>query len=197
MSIAQILNLKIITPLAVYSLGMAVYALFIWHFYRFLARKDIFNFHTEKYTDKQGKTTFKSSIGFLSYLLNYVIIVPISTFLWFAILSAFILFMAKSQPVNQILLVAMAIIAATRITAYYNEDLSRDMAKMLPFTLLGIFIIDPSFFSLEMVLTRIKEVPTFLLAILNYIVFTVALEFTLRLILVIKQKIKPTKIVSP
>jgi hypothetical protein len=197
MSIAQILNLEMITPLASYSLGMAVYAVFIWHFYRFLAKRDIFNFHTEKYTDKQGKLTFKGIIGFTSYLINYLIIIPISTFFWFAVLAAFLLFMAKQQPINQILLVSMAIIAATRITAYYNEDLSRDMAKMLPFTLLGIFIIDPSFFSLDLVFTRIKEIPTFLTAILNYVVFTVALEFTLRLIVTIKQLVKPNKMVSP
>ena len=136
MDIAQILNLEMITPLALYSLGMAVYGVFIWHFYRFLARKDIFNFHTEKYMDKQGKLTFKGVIGFIFYFINYLILVPISTFFWFAVLAAFLLFMAKEQPLNQILLVSMAIIAATRITAYYNEDLSRDMAKMLPFTLL-------------------------------------------------------------
>ena len=46
-------------------------------------------------------------------------------------------------------------------------------------------------------MTRIKETPTFLLAILNYIIFTVALEFTLRLIVTIKQLVKPNKIVSP
>ena len=36
----------------------------------------------------------------------------------------------------------MGLVAATRITAYYNEDLSRDMAKTIPFALLGIMIID-------------------------------------------------------
>jgi len=175
---------ELIIPLVIYSVGMAVYAVFIWKFYRFLARRDVVKFHPEKY-EKDGKPTFKSFIGFIAYIINYIILVPVSTFIWFVILAAFLLFMAKEQPIEQILLISMAIIAATRMTSYFNEDLSKDLAKMLPFALLGIFVVNPNFFSLDLVLERFKELPVFLTTIFNYLVFVILLEFVLRIIHVV------------
>ncbi|MBW2992725.1 hypothetical protein KY345_05920 [Candidatus Woesearchaeota archaeon] len=174
----------LILPLTLYSFGMAVYAIIIWKFYRFLARRDIIKFQAEKYSE-EGRPTFKGFFGFMAYVINYIILVPISSFIWFAVLSTFLLFMAKEQPINQILLISMSIIAATRITAYYHEDLSKDLAKILPFALLGIFVVNPTFFSLDLVVERFKELPTFFTSILTYIVFAVALEFILKILHII------------
>ena len=36
----------------------------------------------------------------------------------------------------------MAVLTAVRVTAYYNEDLSKDISKILPYGLLGIFLVN-------------------------------------------------------
>ena len=181
MDILQYINYEQLLPLALYALGMAVYAVFIWKFYRFLGRRDIITFDIEKYS-KSKHPVLVSFVGFIAYVFNYIILVPVSAFLWFAVLSVFLLFMSKSQPVSQILLISMAIIAATRITSYYHEDLSRDLAKMLPFALLGIFAVDSTFFSLDLIVERVKEMPSLMMLIVNYLAFVVALEFVLRIL---------------
>ena len=111
--------------LTAYTIGMVVYAIVIWHFYRSLAKKEIFK-------KKEGGTGW--------YVLKYLIIFPIISFIWFIILSVFLFFLAKDLPVEGVLLASIAIVSAVRAAAYYNEDLSRDMAKLVPLALLAISI---------------------------------------------------------
>ena len=75
----------------------------------------------------------------------------------------------------------MAVLSAIRITAYYNEDLSRDLSKILPFALLAVFLIDLSYFSFS------ASIDALLLALLSweiiiyYLGFVIALEFIMRI----------------
>ena len=39
-------------------------------------------------------------------------------------------------------LIATSVVGAVRILSYWTEDLSRDVAKMLPFAVLGVFLVD-------------------------------------------------------
>jgi hypothetical protein len=90
--------------------------------------------------------------------------------------------MSKEQTIQQILFIGAAVIAATRITAYYNEDLSRDLAKMIPLALLGVFIVQADFFSTEILIARINELPNFMIEIASFILFFLVLEIALRII---------------
>ena len=71
------------------------------------------------------------------------------------------------------------------MAAYYNEDLSRDLAKILPFAVLAIFLIDGSFFQISESLENLREVNNHRESILYYLLFLVAVEFALRPILAI------------
>ena len=60
--------------------------------------------------------------------------------------------------------------------------------KMLPFALLGLFLVDPSFFSYTEIITKIETMPEFFSQCIQYIVFIVLIEWVLRMILPITKK---------
>ncbi|MDP2906545.1 MAG: hypothetical protein Q8O03_01250 [Nanoarchaeota archaeon] len=154
--------------------------MFIFKFYRFLARKDVFKLDLKRY----NKTSFaflKKIISVIFYLIEYILLFPIFVFFWFIIMVVLFSFLAKSQPVNNILLVSIAVVGAVRFTAYYHEDLSKDLAKMLPFALLGVFLIDISYFKFSESLTVIQQIPSQWHVMLYYLLFIILLEFVLRI----------------
>ena len=73
------------------------------------------------------------------------------------------------------------IVAAARVTAYYNEALARDIAKMLPFALLGVFIIERTLISPDAIWQNILALPSHIPTVLSYALFTVIIEFVLRI----------------
>lgn len=172
-------------PVATFGFAIFVYGLIIWYFYRSLAKRDLFSLNLKKY-EKQKHAALKKLIGFISYLIEYVIVFPVITFLWFLVLALFLFLLAKSQSIQGILLISMALVSGVRIAAYYSEDLSRDLAKLLPFALLGIALVDPSFFSLQLFFDRLTEVIGFLPSTINFILFIILLESALKVLLVTK-----------
>ena len=66
------------------------------------------------------------------------------------------------------------------MTAYYKKDLSKEIAKLLPFTLLAFFILDIVSFKFERVITHITQIPSFISSILIYLGFIILLEIVLR-----------------
>jgi hypothetical protein len=136
-----------VSPLVLFIIGIAVYALFIFKFYRFLARRDVIRLRMNKW--KHGFEGFVEKVYlFFAYIAEYLVIIPLLTFFWFFVLAMFIMLLTKNQTLETVLLVSMAVVGAVRVTSYYSEDLSRDLAKMIPFALLGIFIVDMSYFTL-------------------------------------------------
>ena len=107
--------------------------------------------------------------------------------------SLMMIFLTRDYPVGQILTTAFAVVVAIRICAYYTEDLSRDVAKMLPFALLGVFLVDPSYFTIQEVTNRINSLPTFVNAIIQYLFIMLIIEWVLRIALTIKRVIIPPK----
>ncbi len=172
-------TLEILKPLVLYSAGIILYSIFVYNFYRSLSRKDIFSINLHQY-NTATHPVFKKAIKLTLYFLEYIILFPLFTFLWFAFLAIFILVLSQEQNVSNVLLLTMAIIISTRVTAYYKEDLSKDLAKILPFALLGVFIINPNFFSISELILRIKEIPLLTRNILSYALFTIVLEFVIR-----------------
>ena len=100
----------------------------------------------------------------------------------FILLSIFLLLLSKNQDVNQILIISAAIVAAIRLTSYYSNDLSKDLAKMFPFTVLAIFLLEPGFFSVSKLIERFSEIPSLFQNFLIYLVFIIILEIVLRVI---------------
>ena len=167
-------------PLIFFCLGIAVYAVFIFNFYRFLARKDIFEMDFTKYAQARFRFV-RTFLHLIFYIGKYLIVFPFVAFAWFALLTVLLTFLAKTQSIESILLVAMAVLSAIRITSYYNEDLSRDLAKMLPFALLGVYIVDLSYFSFSTSLDALLRAFNQWESVAYYLLFVIGLEFSLRI----------------
>ena len=112
---------------------------------------------------------------------KYLVLFPFVAFAWFIVLTVLLTFLAKNRAVDDILLVSMAVLSAIRVTAYYNEDLSRDLAKILPFALLGVFLIDLSYFSIPASVDALQRTMANAESVVYYLVFVIGLEFLLRI----------------
>ena len=176
--------LDLLGPASVYVLFMAVYAIFVFKFYRFLAARDMFAIDLSRYEDVSLRW-LRSSLHVAFYILKYLLLFPIVAFFWFAILTLILAFLSRGQDFSETLSIALATVGAIRVAAYFNEDLSQDLAKILPFAVLAAFIIDISFFSVEESLESLKDVMDYSEEILYYLVFLIALEFVLRLLIAV------------
>lgn len=168
-------------PILYLVVSIAIYSIIIWHFYRFVARRDSFKFTAKKHP---------KIVGFLKYFFIY----PFVAFLFFAGFSLMLLFITKNLEIIGILSTSFAIIAAIRIAAYYSEDLSKDVAKMLPFALLAIFLIDSSYFRFEDVIDKVYSIPEFFTMCIQFILFIVVMEWILRIILTIRIGLQNKKV---
>ena len=100
-----------------------------------------------------------------------------------------ILFLTRSYEIPVVLSTSFAIIVAIRLTAYYSGDLSKDVAKMLPFALLGLFLVDPSYFSFEQIIEKVNSLPEFFNLCIQFILFIVLVEWILRISLTTKNSV--------
>ena len=176
--------ITVLKPLALFLLGMVIYSVFVFKFYRFLASRDIFGINLKKYNNVRH-CFFGRLVTYLFNIIEYIFLLPVIIFFWFGVLTVLLTFLAKTQPSETILLVSMALIGSVRVTAYYNEDLSKDLAKMLPFALLGVFLIDISYFSFSESLSMLYKIPALYQTLFYYLLFVIVLELLLRIITMI------------
>ena len=169
-------------PVTIYVAGMAAYAVFIFRFYRFVAARDMFALDLSRFEEAR-LAWLRRVLHVVMYALKYLVAFPAFAFVWFAVLTSLLAILSKDQAFSEILLVALATVSAIRVTAYYSEDLSQDVAKILPFTVLAVFLIDASFFELEGSLEVLKDADAHREQILYYLLYLVAVEFALRLLL--------------
>ena len=163
------------------AVAIAIYAVIIYNFYRYIARRDCF---------KPSKRKYSKSVGFLKYFFLF----PFVAIVYFMGFSLMLLFLSKDIEIGVVLSTSFAIILAIRMTAYYTEDLSKDLAKMLPFALLGIFLVSPSFFEYQDIVNKINSIPEFVNTAFRFIVFIIIVEWILRILLTARYAIKPKKV---
>lgn len=173
--------------LTIFSFGMFLYGVFIWHFYRLLARRELISSDFSGKYLHTGKKKLEVA-GITTYVLKHVFVFPLIIFAWFIVYSIFMFFLARSLSSETVFLIVSSLVVATRIAAYYNEDLSKDIAKLLPFALLGIFLYNPVYFNLTDILLRVKEIPVFITQIAQFLVFAMTIEAILRIIFLVKRR---------
>jgi len=113
--------------------------------------------------------------------VEYIVILPALVFFWFAVLAFLLLLLSKEQTLQQILLVSAAIVGAVRVTSYFSEEISRELAKLFPLTAIVIFLLSPSFLDLGL-LAKLSELPLSLNHILIYLIFIIGFEIFIRII---------------
>ena len=187
LSIEEILsgNLEGFIALFYLIIMIAIYAIVIYHFYRYIARRDCF---------KPSKRKHTKTVGFFKYFFLYPF-VAITFFMGFSLILISVT-QAETYNISEILAISFAIVVAIRITAYYTEDLSRDVAKMLPFAILGVFLVDSTYFSIEAVIDRISLLPENVNPIIQFVLLIILVEWILRVGLTIRYAIFPKKEVT-
>jgi len=172
---------RLIFSLFLYTILIVVYSVFIWKFYRFMAERDIIKLNLKQYSNTERPGLGKFYEVLLS-TFEYLIILPFLVLFWFSVFSIFFLLLSENQSAEQILLITTAIIASTRVTAYISQNLSKDIAKIFPFTVLVLFLLDPNFFKISSFFDKIIQIPTLFDKVLVFVIFIFIVEFTLRII---------------
>ena len=134
--------------LAFLSLLILIYAISIWKFYRFVSKKNIFELDLRKYNKSSNSFLYKF-FNVLFYFIEYLLILPFLVFIWFSLFSIFLMALTKGLSLDRILMISAVVVASIRMAAYYKGDLSKDLAKLLPFTILGLAITSPNFFRIS------------------------------------------------
>ncbi len=168
-----------------FSLGIVMYSVFIWHFYRLISRREIISLDLNRHDSGKKKTVL-----FIAYVTKYIIVFPLIITAWFFVYSLFMFFLAPDIPQDFVFLVVISLVIAIRMAAYYKEDLSKDLAKMIPFALLGIFLVNTSIFTLDQFYDRLDGFVPFLGKIATFVIFAICVEAVLRVLFSIKCKIR-------
>ncbi len=170
-----------------FTIGMFVYAIFIWYFYKSLSKRDLIKLDMEKYKFSTSKHKNIKKFGdAFAYVIKYGLVFPILIALWFLVLSMFLLLLTEEIALEQILMTSIVIVSAARMASYYKEDLASDLAKLIPFALLAILISNPNFFAVETTVSRLSSITDALPMIANFLIFSIVLEWSLRIIYLLK-----------
>ena len=74
-------NYRIFVNLGFFIIFIAIYAIFIWKFYRFLAKRDIFKLDLNKYNNATHPVSGKLLEVFF-FCLKFLVIFPVIIFFW-------------------------------------------------------------------------------------------------------------------
>ena len=175
--------LAILGPLALIIGGITVYGVFVFNFYRFLARKDIFTLDLQKHNQTR-RPALRKTISVIFYTFKCLMLYPVFVFFWFFIMAALLYVLSRNQSVEVVMLIAMGVVGAIRVCSYYQEALATDISKILPFALLGIMLIDNSVLRLVESTESVREAALqweTVISMAYYLAFVVSLEFLLRM----------------
>lgn len=172
-------------PLTLYVAGMAIYVIFIFEFYTVVSRRDVFELDLVESGRNRERQNF---VRKWLYTAEYIAVFPALIVVWFLVFAFFIAVLSGGTPINQIMLVSMAVVSVTRVAAYYSEDLAEELAQMLPFGILGIFVVDGfQALSINQIVAVLESIPPQWELIVAYALFTVLLEAALRVHTILRQ----------
>lgn len=145
-----------------FTFGIAAYSIIIWRFYKQVSKVKPFG---------EYQAPLWIEIGL------YLFTLPLFTFLWFFMMTLFIVAMAEVEDVVFLISISAAMVGATRIAAYIDEGLAENIANLMPFILLAIFVLSPQLLSIDLIKERLFSIPSHLGLIFRYLVFLVGLEW--------------------
>lgn len=172
---------NLILTLSFFTIVIVLYSVFVYLFYRFLAKKNIIELNLNQYNRYNNPMAMKFFAAFF-YIIEYVVLLPIMTFFWFGVLAVFTLVLSEGMGTGTVLLISAALVAAVRTISHVSEDLAKDLAKMLPFALLSIAITTAAgFFDVSRLASRISEIPMLFNNVPYYLLFIVGVELIMRI----------------
>ncbi|MEA3199924.1 MAG: hypothetical protein QOE90_1352 [Thermoplasmata archaeon] len=151
--------------LLIYAVGIALYTALVFAFYQNISRVEAF------VADARPRwvRAFETALLF-----------PLMSMLYFGVLAASLFLLAKSQSTYQILELSMAVVLSVRVTAFLSEEMSADLAKLLPLGLLGVLLVDPGALTLGAAWLRMKEATVLVPALARFFVLFIVAEALMR-----------------
>ena len=133
--------IELIQPAIAFAMVLAAYTMTVFYFCRFISKRDVIRFQYAGLRNMVGRNTALRALLF-SWIwgVRYGVLFPLVAYGWFIMLTVMLAILYNSREPAQLILISMSVITAVRVTAYLDEDLSRDIARILPFALLGLFI---------------------------------------------------------
>ena len=171
-------------------LGIVLYSAFVYRFYRYLAKKDLIDADFSQYSE--GFSGFmKRLVDGLMLIVQNILFAPFLISFWVLILAIILTLLSGGDDLYWNVLVATSVVGAVRVISYFSEDLARDVAKMLPFAVLGVFLVDSGAFNWEAVSLLWDQLDEFAISFASSMLLVIILETTLRVIVTLKQIISP------
>ena len=179
-------------PVFVAILGIVLYSAFVFKFYRFLATKDLIDADLTQYS--KGFTGFLERFihGVLS-VIQHILFVPFLISFWTLILAVILTLLSGGDNLYWNVLVATSVVGSVRVISYFSEDLSRDVAKMLPFAVLGVFLADAGSFNWDAIGILWKQLDEFAISFASSMALVAILETILRITTTVKDVIWPSE----
>ena len=168
-------------PTLMAIIAIAVYSGFVFMFYRILAKKDLLTLDLSKYADDFGGKV-KKYLRSMLFVVQYIVVVPILIAFWTLVLAVILTLLSDSSDHSRNALIATSVVGAVRILAYWTEDLSRDVAKMLPFAVLGVYLVSSTSVQWSEFLELLESLPELAKSFFSSLVLLAILETLLRIV---------------
>jgi hypothetical protein len=168
-------------PTLMAVIAIAVYSGFVFMFYRILAKKDLLTLDLSKYADDFGGKV-KKYLRSVLFVVQYIVVVPILIAFWTLVLAVILTLLSDNSDHARNALIATSVVGAVRILAYWTEDLSRDVAKMLPFAVLGVYLVSSTSVQWSEFETLLKSLPELAESFFSSLMLLAILETLLRIV---------------
>jgi len=179
-----------------FIIGIAIYSLFVWYFYRYISQRDLFpRLFSIIFQHKQDKNA--SKVMNVVFAVAYAILFPLVIFVWFLVLAFFVFLIGEDMPFEMALFISLAIIGVVRILAYYREDAAKEVSKMIPYAILSFFLTslavfaNPNFFTEKQIETIPSQFINNFEGIVAAILIITIFEFGFRIAFIIKRRLLP------
>ena len=172
-------------PTLMAIIAIAAYSGFVFMFYRLLAKRDLLTLDLKRYEDSMTgriRVFFRS----LLFVAQYVLLIPILIGFWTVVMATILTLLSDSSDHSRNAMIATSVVGAVRILAYWTEDLSRDVAKLLPFAVLGVFLVGSTSVNFSEFEALYSNLPELADAYLNSLILLSILETVLRVGHVVK-----------
>ena len=168
-------------PTLMAIIAIAVYSGFVFMFYRILAKKDLLTLDLSKYADDFGGKV-KKYLRSVLFVIQYIVVVPVLIAFWTLVLAVILTLLSDSSDHARNALIATSVVGAVRILAYWTEDLSRDVAKMLPFAVLGVYLVSSTSVQWSEFLELLESLPELAKSFFSSLLLLAILETLLRIV---------------
>lgn len=168
-----------IFTVAVYMILIFIYSTFIWKVHKVISRKDIISLNLRQYNSFDHPTLNKLFAGIL-YFIEYIIVLPFLILFWYILFALVLVFFSEIASIEQILLLSAAVVGSIRLLAYYNHEISAEVAKLLPFTILAITLLSHKLIDIARFNETIRVIGDFAIFVVYALVFIIVLEIILR-----------------